>query len=484
MYLYSDYIPSRPTKTKKPLIIKDEKLPEINRRRIHTITLLFFACQAHCTNTHPYRLIRVTQGISATLYGYNGDSDRLWQNTNGVTTTFTLDLNGALAQVLEQTQGGQTSSFLPGIGQESNGGLWYFYHTDALGSVRHMSGVTGGSIGDVKYSPFGEIVDSTGIMPWFGFTGEQQDSTSGLTYLRSRYYNPALGRFLTPDSLIPDITNGQASNAYAYVYNDPINLVDPSGHFGIGRETIRAGISSGAEQGIYFLNWYTKKPDNCSCKSSQFVKTVSAITDLGANPAAQLAGAHALTSIPVVITGDIEAYKIAKSGITRMLKGSGVNVGTGIDITELGIGPLGKANPYINSTGFGSGKYGLPNYYLENAGGSRAGVIRNIRSSALAHEIAGAAGVSGIIDGGTQIFKDIYASNLCLSPEEIAWRSMVALGFGIVAGAGGAFVAGVAATAGVTGFAVTVYGWGGSLFVGSLLSTPKRKSIAYFGNMQ
>lgn len=71
-------------------------------------------------------------------------------------------------------------------------------------------------------SSFGEIVNSTGMASLFGFTGEQQDSASGLTYLRARYYQPELGRFLTPDSLIPDITNGQSLNAYAYVYNDPM----------------------------------------------------------------------------------------------------------------------------------------------------------------------------------------------------------------------------------------------------------------------
>ena len=50
-----------------------------------------------------------------------------------------------------------------------------------------------------------------------------------MTYLRARYYHPALGRFLTPDALVPDGLNGQAWNGYAYVYNDVANLVDPSG---------------------------------------------------------------------------------------------------------------------------------------------------------------------------------------------------------------------------------------------------------------
>ncbi|NJO82084.1 MAG: hypothetical protein HC828_04305 [Blastochloris sp.] len=43
---------------------------------------------------------------------------------------------------------------------------------------------------------------------------------------------PGAGRFLTPDAIVPDVLNGQAWNAYAYVYNDPINLVDPSGYQG------------------------------------------------------------------------------------------------------------------------------------------------------------------------------------------------------------------------------------------------------------
>lgn len=63
------------------------------------------------------RLIRVTQGMTVTTYGYTGDGDRLWQNTDGITTAFTLDLNMALTQVLAQSQsGGQTTRFLPGVG--------------------------------------------------------------------------------------------------------------------------------------------------------------------------------------------------------------------------------------------------------------------------------------------------------------------------------------------------------------------------------
>ena len=99
-----------------------------------------------------------------------------------------------------------------------------------MGRVRALTDVQGQVIGTRRYTPFGAVEAGSGVLSPFGFTGEPQDSATGLVYLRARYYSPALGRFLTPDSIVPDVLNGQAWNAYAYVYHDPINLVDPSGY--------------------------------------------------------------------------------------------------------------------------------------------------------------------------------------------------------------------------------------------------------------
>ena len=54
------------------------------------------------------------------------------------------------------------------------------------------------------------------------FTGEQRDADSGLCYLRARYYDPSIGRFLSQDPL-------PGGNLYAYVGNSPVNFTDPSG---------------------------------------------------------------------------------------------------------------------------------------------------------------------------------------------------------------------------------------------------------------
>ncbi|NOK62792.1 MAG: hypothetical protein GFH27_549305n214 [Chloroflexi bacterium AL-W] len=183
-------------------------------------------------------------------------------------TTFALDLNTALPQVLAQQRPDQSTRYLPGIGQQV-GAAWQYLHTDALGSVRHFTGEDGNVAGSWRYSPFGQIEATNGDGSLFGYTGEPQDPSSGLTYLRARYYHPALGRFLTPDALVPDVLNGQAWNAY--VYNDPINWVDPSGYAPwdgpVNRVREAAGNARRSMKDGFGLakQWWNEKPDPCEC---------------------------------------------------------------------------------------------------------------------------------------------------------------------------------------------------------------------------
>lgn len=50
-------------------------------------------------------------------------------------------------------------------------------------------------------------------------------------YYNARFYDPSIGRFLTPDTIVPDVTDAQAFNRYAYVLNNPIKYTDPTGHY-------------------------------------------------------------------------------------------------------------------------------------------------------------------------------------------------------------------------------------------------------------
>ena len=86
-----------------------------------------------------------------------------------------------------------------------------------------------GAIARQLYLPWGEVLTGT-LETDYGFTG-QKSSSFGLMYYVARYYDPALGVFTQPDTIVPLASQGvQAWNRYAYVNDSPTNHVDPSGH--------------------------------------------------------------------------------------------------------------------------------------------------------------------------------------------------------------------------------------------------------------
>jgi RHS repeat-associated protein len=74
------------------------------------------------------------------------------------------------------------------------------------------------------------IPNSPIIQTDFGYTGQRNLSGTGLMDYRARFYSVLLGRFIQPDSIIPNPANPQAFNRFSYVYNRSINFNDPSGY--------------------------------------------------------------------------------------------------------------------------------------------------------------------------------------------------------------------------------------------------------------
>jgi RHS repeat-associated protein len=97
---------------------------------------------------------------------------------------------------------------------------------DHLGSNRVISTTTSG-VQRLTYSSFGK---PSGTLTYSkAYIGERYDSETSLQYLHARFYDPLLGRFLSPDTWDPTV-QGVDVNRYAYALNDPINGLDPSGH--------------------------------------------------------------------------------------------------------------------------------------------------------------------------------------------------------------------------------------------------------------
>jgi RHS repeat-associated protein len=117
--------------------------------------------------------------------------------------------------------------------------------TDALGSVRAVTDASGAVIGAASYDVFGATRDATGTLGTFGFTGEQEDPT-GLLFLRARYYNPQVGRFLSADALQPNAFGTGGWNQYGYVAGNPTTSVDPTGFGPLVEYSLRASVTSAA----------------------------------------------------------------------------------------------------------------------------------------------------------------------------------------------------------------------------------------------
>jgi RHS repeat-associated protein len=113
----------------------------------------------------------------------------------------------------------------------SHAGTITYYHNDLLGSPVVATNASGQVIWRESYRPYGERLtndpNSASNKVWF--TSRRQDAETGLVYMGARYYDPAIGRFLSVDPKRFDEANVHSFNRYAYANNSPYTYNDPNG---------------------------------------------------------------------------------------------------------------------------------------------------------------------------------------------------------------------------------------------------------------
>ena len=115
-------------------------------------------------------------------------------------------------------------------------GQRYSVHHDGLSSTRLLSDSTATPQTALNYSTFGEPLSTNPANPLmtYQFAGEYYDADTGLIYLRARWMNPTVGRFISMDEFEGAKKLPLSLNKYIYANGDPVNFVDPSGYFSLG----------------------------------------------------------------------------------------------------------------------------------------------------------------------------------------------------------------------------------------------------------
>ncbi|MCX6785201.1 MAG: RHS repeat-associated core domain-containing protein, partial [Candidatus Komeilibacteria bacterium] len=128
-----------------------------------------------------------------------------------------------------------------------------FHHEDHLTGANVDTNADGQVIQLLDYFPYGDSrIDESaqGYHNDYEFTGKERDQETDLLYYEARYYNSAIGRFISRDTWQGDIKDPQSLNKYSYVRNNPLRLVDPDGQAFVDYVNAAGGYAVGFSQGV------------------------------------------------------------------------------------------------------------------------------------------------------------------------------------------------------------------------------------------
>ena len=140
-------------------------------------------------------------------------------------------------------------------GTSANTGRLYFAFTDHLGSITRLYSEYGNVVFNAEYDAWGKQTVTVDSLDFHrGYTGHEMMPEFGLINMNGRLYDPALGRFLSPDNYVqlPDFS--QSFNRYSYCLNNPLKYTDPSGEFFGLDDAIIIGICIAGAANVW-ANW-------------------------------------------------------------------------------------------------------------------------------------------------------------------------------------------------------------------------------------
>ena len=200
---------------------------------------------------------------TVTAYTYDAENTRLTEETENTRHTFVTDKETTYSQLLTETISEKhlltyketaTITYTYGNGLISDSRKEAkdsdtekrYYHYNHIGSTTAITDADGDLLYRIAYGTYGELTgiydtdgdpveDKTAVIRSenlrFLYNGRYgvETGANGLYYMRARYYNPQIKRFINRDIIDGSITDSQSLNKYSYVQGNPISLVDPFG---------------------------------------------------------------------------------------------------------------------------------------------------------------------------------------------------------------------------------------------------------------
>ena len=186
------------------------------------------------------RLTQATKGSVTTSISYNPEGLRYKKSTPSKTVWYHYNMSGKVIAEGDGT-GSIKADYVWGpdrtlVKKDTATGNNYYYLYNGHGDVVQIVDTAGNIVNNYSYDEWGNILDKTETTSNpFTYGGEIFDSETGLYYLRARYYDPQMGRFINEDSYEGQVNNPLTLNLYSYGLNNPLKYLDPSGNMAVGQ---------------------------------------------------------------------------------------------------------------------------------------------------------------------------------------------------------------------------------------------------------
>ncbi|MBN2149638.1 MAG: RHS repeat-associated core domain-containing protein [Anaerolineales bacterium] len=242
-----------------------------------------------------------------------------------------------------------------------------------MGSTSITTDSSGSKVAEVRYGPWGTDRFTSGSVPTdFRFTGQRSESALGIYHFGARFYDPALGCFLSADSIIPGAGNPQAYDRYAGLFNNPLRYKDPSGHrpqkdepnspiitydeeHGICINTPNLGCSGGTQYREWYQNWYFPRLPEYSHLHLSEISIFSQDVALGASSAGAgfemagftaggTAGAATGNAMHQASTNVVENFASWTSTVSTLADDAFFTPDSGTYVDENGVIVIGEAS--------------------------------------------------------------------------------------------------------------------------------------------